>query len=367
MAAQPAQPALPLPASPGWYQPANKLTLRQKGPSLVLRENITDWPSLGSHESLASGRRDSSSSGGSLESGDKDGPDLSDDGSVEEFPLQWHNDHWDELLDYESPYIDTWPGEDWLTTHIERGDRSVSNEQLYNDSTSQQWLQRLAGLSRSDFPTLKFSPGRAFRSKVPLFKDQDTGDEYQIAMYLYNRLVYTDCPRDSIPFNERARPLAKVVYQETPSEITQQDAELPRFVIPLGPLAIRTEHRIPDPPSEFGPPTELTDYQVVLDAEDEAMPLWILCSRRTLRERHQVYGGRNRQLPIFKGLMEYEEYGYDAACMLDSVHRLRDRLSYEESCDMVRRTRAVVDPVSRYATVEKMEELIGGPVPDNLN
>ncbi|KAI7782161.1 hypothetical protein LA080_013837 [Diaporthe eres] len=303
MAAQPAQPALPLPASPG------------------------------PHESLASGRRDSSSSGSSLESGDKDGPDLSDDGSVEEFPLKWHNDHCDELLDYESPFIDTWPGEDWLTTHIERGDRSVSNEQLYNDSTSQQWLQRLAGLSRSDFHTLKFSPGRAFRSKVPLFQDQDTGDEYQIAMYLYNRL----------------------------------GAELPRFVIPLGPLAIRTEHRIPDPPSEFGPPTELTDYQVVINAENEAMPLWILCSRRTLKERHQAYGGRNRQLPIFKGLMEHGQYGYDAACILDSVHRLRDRLSYEESCDIVRRTRAVVDPVTRHATVEKMEELIGGPVPENLN
>lgn len=239
----------------------------------------------------------------------------------------------------------------------------MSNDQLHNDSTSQQWLQKLAGLSRSDFPTLKFAPGRSFRTKIPLFEDPDNGDQYQIAIHLLNRLVYTDCPRDPIPFNERAKPLSKVIYQETPSETTQQDAELPRFVIPLGPLAVRTEHRIPNPPSAFGPPTELTDYQVVLDAEKEAMPLWILCSRRTLKERHQAYGGRNRQLPIFKGLMEHGEYGYDAACILDSVHRLRDRLSYEETCDMVRRTRAVVDPVRRHATVEKMEELIGGPVP----
>lgn len=65
--------------------------------------------------------------------------------------------------------------------------------------------------------------------------------------------------------------------------------------------------------------------------------------------------------------MEFEECGYDAACMLNSVHRLGDRLGYEESCDMVRRTRAVVDPVSRHATVEKMEELIGGPVPNDVD
>ncbi|KAG6355473.1 hypothetical protein INS49_003435 [Diaporthe citri] len=275
-------------------------------------------------------------------SGDNDGANLSDEGSVEENPLQWHGDHWDELLDYESPYIDAWPGEEWLTTHLELDDRSVSNEQLFNNPGTQYWLPKLAGLARSDFTTLKFAPGRFLPAKIPLFTDDETGDEYQIALRLSDKFIYTDCPRDPVPFNERAEPLSRVFYQEVPAETTQQHAELPRFIIPLGPLAVRTKFRVPDPESSDSPPTDLTDYQVVLDAENEAMPLWLLCSRRTLKEHHQAYGGRNRQLPIFKGLMEHEEYGYDAACMLDSVQRLRDCLSYEESCDMVRRTRAVV-------------------------
>lgn len=180
-------------------------------------------------------------------------------------------------------------------------------------------------------------------------------------------MIYVRCPRDLVPFDERAKPLVKVIYQEASSQTTPRDPELPRFVIPLGLLAVRTKSRVPDPGSCSDPPTEMTDYQVVIDAEKEAMPLWLLCSRRTLRERRQAFAGRDPQLPIFKGLMQYEELGYDAAYMLELVHRLGDSLSYEETCDMIRRTRAVVDPVSRHATVEKMEELIGGPVPDNVN
>ena len=88
------------------------------------------------------------------------------------------------------------------------------------------------------------------------------------------------------------------------------------------------------------------------------MSVWLLCSRSTLKEHRQALTGRNPQLPIFKGSMHCEEFGYDAACMLDLVHRLGDRLNYEGTCDMVRRTRAVVDPVSRHATVEKIEVLI---------
>ncbi|KAK2615949.1 hypothetical protein N8I77_002670 [Diaporthe amygdali] len=320
---------------------------------------------VASRPSLASRRRDSSSSSSSSDTGDKDGPNLGDEGSVQEFPLEWHDDHWDELLDYESPYIDEWS--DWATSHVHWAEESVSNEKLHNNPTTRQWLQKLAGLSRSDFTTLKHAPGSFVSVKVPLFRDDDTGDEYQLPLYLSDNLVYTVCPRDPIPFNERARPLVHVMYQGSISEEPiQQDAELPRFVIPLGPLAVRTEFRHTNTPSSLGPPTELTDYQVVLDAESEAMPLWILCSRRTLKERHQAFCGRNRQLPIFKGLMEYGEYGYDAACILKSVHQLGSQTSYEETCDMIRRTRAVVDPVSRNASLEKMEELIGGPIPNNV-
>lgn len=69
-------------------------------------------------------------------------------------------------------------------------------------------------------------------------------------------------------------------------------------------------------------------------------------------------------LPIFGGLMQFEEYGYDAARILDSVHQLggEGRLSYRDACELVERTRALVDPVTSNATMEKLEELVGGPV-----
>ncbi|KAI3390247.1 hypothetical protein diail_11043, partial [Diaporthe ilicicola] len=88
-----------------------------------------------------------SSSSNSSEADDKDELNLSDEGSVNEHPLQWHGDHWDELLDYESPYVDTWEGEQWMYSHLELGDRSVSNEQLYTNPDTQHWLQKLAHLS----------------------------------------------------------------------------------------------------------------------------------------------------------------------------------------------------------------------------
>lgn len=165
-----------------------------------------------------------------------------------------------------------------------------------------------------------------------------------------------------MPYNEQARPLIKIKYQISPStETTEQTHALPRFVIPLRTLLVRTKTR--HPPIDNIPETEYTDYQVVLDPEDDAMPLWIFCSRRMLKERHASYQGRVPQLPIFKSLMEYDECGYDAVCILDSIQLLGDIPSFQEACEMVQRTRTIVDPVSMNATLERMEELIGGPVP----
>lgn len=92
----------------------------------------------------------------------------------------------------------------------------------------------------------------------------------------------------------------------------------------------------------------------MLDAESENMPLWIFCSRRMLRERYETYGELNPQLPIFNGTMKNEDYGYDAACILESVHRLGGQPGLEEACEMMRKTRAVLDPDSMNAPVAKM-------------
>lgn len=64
--------------------------------------------------------------------------------------------------------------------------------------------------------------------------------------------------------------------------------------------------------------------------------------------------------------MQFERYGYDAARILDSVHKLGpgERPSYQEACELVRRTRAVVDPLVTEAPSSKMEELIQGSAPN---
>lgn len=266
------------------------------------------------------------------------------------------------------------PSPDWLSTHIER-ETSISNEDLYNDPTTQQWQEKLAHLGRTDLPTLKFSRGHFTAVKIPLFHDEETGDDYQIALHLsatgfweqMHQLVYAFCPKEPVPFNAEVRPLVKILYHASPPEMKiQQGVELPRFGIPLGTLTVRGTFRRREAKimTDLDPNTEWTDYQVILDPEREAMPLWIMCSRRVFRERRQVVLPNN--LPVFRGLMQFEEYGYDAACILDSVHRLgrENRLNYRDACELVERTRSLVDPVRSDATMEKLEEIVGGPVPN---
>lgn len=103
----------------------------------------------------------------------------------------------------------------------------------------------------------------------------------------------------------------------------------------------------------------------MLDAERDNMPLWIFCSRRMLRERYETYGKNNPKLPIFNGAMQNKDYGYDAACILESAHQLGGRPDLEEACEVVRKTRAVLDPGSMDTPVERLEEIIGGPMSIN--
>lgn len=208
-----------------------------------------------------------------------------------------------------------------------------------------------------------------------MFHDEETGDDYQIALHLsaggfydqMHKLVYAFCPKDPEPLNPQVRPLIQILYHASPPEKNiQQGVEFPRFAIPLGTLTVRSTFRRREAEiiTDLRPDTEWTDYQVLLDAEREAMPLWILCSRRTLRERRQALLEDN--LPVFGGFMQFEEYGYDAAWILDSVHRLRGehRLNYRNARELVERTRSLFDPVRSNAAMEKLEELVGGPVPD---
>lgn len=65
---------------------------------------------------------------------------------------------------------------------------------------------------------LKFALGRHYSAKVPLFRDEETGNEYQIAVNLLNNLIYISCLMDGVTFNEQAEPLSRVIYQEEPSK-----------------------------------------------------------------------------------------------------------------------------------------------------
>lgn len=321
------------------------------------------------------------SSSNSSSAGDEDEPNPLDgaEAEPEEFPLQWHGDHWDELHDYESSYSfrgenDTGPDPDWLETHNER-ETSIANEDLYNNPTTQQWQQKLAQLCRTDLPTLKLPRGHFRRVKIPLFHDEETDDDYQIALHLsatgfwdqMHQLVYAFCPKDPVPYNPQVKPLVRILYHASPPEKQiKQGVELPRFGIPLGTLTVRGTFRRREANiiSDLPPKTEWTDYQVILDPEREVMPLWIMCSRRVFRERREVVLPDNQ--PIFRGLMKSEEYEYDTACLLDSVHRLgaENRLSYQDTCELVERTRSIVDPVRSDATMEELEEIVGGLVPN---
>lgn len=331
---------------------------------------LTDKLLLASPKSPIPNQEDNSSgSSNSSDQEDNQSPEPIDDGDAEENPLEWHHDHWDEVDDYESPYTTTWPGEGWLSTRIHWDKDSIPNDKLYKNPRTQQWLHKLGSLTRQDLPTVKFPYLRSLTAHLPLFVDEETGAEYQILMHLKDELAEITCPKISAPFETRAPPLRRIRYRllQPDDETIQSSPPLPRFIVPLGTLAVRNAIRHPELYNPTNPTTELTDYQVVLDAESEAMPLWILSSRRFLQERYERFGKSNLQLPIFKGLMQDEEYGYDAACILESVHRLGDRPTLQEACDMVLKTRAVVDPGSMCASIEKMEEIIGGPYVRDVN
>lgn len=54
-----------------------------------------------------------------------------------------------------------------LLTHLDGDESSVSNEDLYNDPTAQQWLQKLVGVGKGDFPGLQWQRIRGVPINIP--------------------------------------------------------------------------------------------------------------------------------------------------------------------------------------------------------
>lgn len=305
-----------------------------------------------------------------------DSEDSEDENDQDEYYKAWHDDHWDEVT-YRSPWT-KWVhvGDGWPHSFMRSDELSKTNEQLLHDPGNRRWLHKLSGLRKEDLPSLKVSTTANW--KIPLFRDVDTGDEYSLHLRIgsYTRLNKINCrsnwdaiPGNSTPWKQLAEPLYKVRYREPLTDETRQASvpALPNYIIALGELAVRTSVREPWETlmgKDRNPPTETTDYTVAIDAAHEDLPVWLLVSRPILRDRAECEGKDHPQLPIFKGLLKDDSYGYDATCIFRSVRDLAGPTDFGEVCELVRQTRAVVDPGILNTAEGKMAELSGTALPE---
>lgn len=232
-------------------------------------------------------------------------------------------------------------------------------------------------MHRKDLPTLKVWVRGVPR--IPLFEDTTTGDHYSLHIYpgsqigldhIYCRDNLAPTPEDPTPWKRRAGPLFKVRYRKPfAGDLAYYKGPAPpNYIIVLGNLSVRTSFR-PSwdslvRPGET-PPTEETDYLVAIDAGHEDLPVWLIISRSSLRDRAEYNENRHPQLPVFKGLLKDESYGYDTACIFRSIRDIAGPTDFDDVCELVRETRAVADPGILDLQEKKMAELSGTILPED--
>ena len=129
--------------------------------------------------------------------------------------------------------------------------------------------------------------------------------------------------------------------------------------------------------------TERTDWDVILDAEDENLSIWIVVSRQQIKDHllNEADSAKPlRPCPIFRGLMSTETIDYDCACILDSVHRLGPdnpkAPNFSEVLDTIRSSRRIIDPAytslpenqkEKYAKWEPLDYVEPGAWPTDPN
>ncbi|KAI7775684.1 hypothetical protein LA080_006467 [Diaporthe eres] len=319
------------------------------------------------------------SQGNSLEEGHVSADDSNDDEEENdgyEHYKEWHGDHWDEV-DYFSRWKNWDIGDGWPHNFMRSDELSKPNDQLLESPVHRHWLQKLAGLRHKDLPSLKVWVRGI--PKIPLFEDAKTGDHYSLHLHpgtsvgldrIYCRDNLAPTPDDPTPWRRRANPLHKVRYRKPlPDDPAQeQGPTLPKHIIVLGNLAVRTSFREPwdslVAPGET-PPTEDTDYLVAIDAGHEDIPVWLIVSRSSLRDRAEFNGKDHPQLPVFKGLLKDDSYGYDTACIFRLIRDIAGPTDFEDVCELVRKTRAVADPGILDVEEKKMAELSGTTLPED--
>lgn len=304
--------------------------------------------------------------GGALELG-------KDDEDDEDVPrLIHHGDHSDKTRQIYSPWTGWDPDDqaddaqmflDLEESYAKRSDT------LFQEQRIQEILQKLASLSPQDFPLMKWVTDLSDPApNVPIFKDVTNGDEYQINLHLAMRLTRISCPLDADEARE-SEEAADTVYKmryclPTPEAASAgQSPPLPTFIIPLGSLMLRSFSRYSKDTQTTKPLAETTDYMVAIDAGSEAMPVWLISSQWHLRGRKEGGGWNIPPLPIFKGLMMNDKYGFDIACILQSIHQVaatpEELPDFENSCDLVARTRAMVDPAFLQVRKDIAEKISG--------
>jgi hypothetical protein len=147
--------------------------------------------------------------------------------------------------------------------------------------------------------------------------------------------------------------------------------EFPNLCVTLGTLTVRNDARRGYFPPGFV--TEHTDYYVFVDVGHQDLPVWILAPRPQLEGRliNPFYDPAHpiRHLPMFDGLLEQEGggAGFDAGCVVSSLRRLGVRLSdddsasaFRDACELLRKTRAIIDPVALLLPEKKEKEFLAG-------
>ncbi|KAK7216698.1 hypothetical protein V2G26_004701 [Clonostachys chloroleuca] len=286
-----------------------------------------------------------------------------DDG-FENLILEPHGDHSDRIT-WENPWetsVDSdkrWPPE----TRTLEGGASMSNIDYDQLEITQKTVKAYQTLSREKAEkALSTWHGPELRA-IPLF--DANGDDYRINFTSRATLYSVYCPTRLEGTDSNA---ALSFFELTPRLSTggHHSVPLPKHVVHLGNLLVRTKAHGAKPrtKSELSKApycSEMTDYTVIVDVGHEDMPLWIVSPRGRLDIRAGLKNLALRPMPIFDGSMATESGDHDIACILPSIRHLsldpeRRQAMYREACELVRQTRATVDP---YEAIVHQKEIKG--------
>ncbi|KAH8889247.1 hypothetical protein GQ53DRAFT_748345 [Thozetella sp. PMI_491] len=294
---------------------------------------------------------------------------MEDEDESMEITEEQHDNHIDTTV-FKNPWLHEWES-DWHGGWIRKDDRSLPNDHFYENEVTQRWMQALSGVRRNAISLLLEPRGATDSCQIPLFKDGN-GWEYHISLDIGRfKLPRIECPAISgDPFLAASLFELRARARGSENQPTDQTPAIPRFAVQLGILKVRSDARYPKHFSTPTTVTEATDYKVFVDVDSDDMPLWLLAPRSQLQARlnNPWWGPYHaiRQLPMFNGLLENDDCGYDCACILPSIRRLGSRPpnpdapSFDEACQLIRATRAIIDPAGLLLTMDRVKDFNGG-------